>query len=83
MATLKQAATTILVIDPGSTSTKIGVFRNGWLIVDSSIKHDRDAIDRLGSIADQEEMRFAAITDLLREKSLLHAVLKPLPAAAG
>ena len=56
----------ILAIDPGSTSTKIGVLNNGEL-VHRGVDHDRGVIGTFKEICDQEEMRFACIRDLLSD----------------
>lgn len=55
----------ILAIDPGSTSTKIGVLK-GETIVYGGMDHDRDLIESFQEISGQEEMRFTCVMDLLR-----------------
>ncbi|VFQ44578.1 butyrate kinase [Desulfoluna butyratoxydans] len=57
----------ILAIDPGSTSTKIGVFTHGEMIQEG-MDHDRDLIDSFAEIHEQEEMRFACITRALETR---------------
>jgi len=59
----------ILAIDPGSTSTKIGVLKEGEMI-HAGMDHDRDLIDTFAEIHEQEEMRFACIMDELEKLGL-------------
>ncbi|KAB2338453.1 butyrate kinase [Cytobacillus depressus] len=47
----------ILVINPGSTSTKIGVFDNELSILEKTIRHDADIINSFEHIIDQYEFR--------------------------
>ena len=55
--------TDILVINPGSTTTKIGVFRNLELLFEETITHDPDKLLAYGSIGAQLPYR----AQLLRE----------------
>jgi len=59
----------ILVINPGSTSTKFAVFEGGTRILDQSISHSAEEIARFPSIAAQYEFREKAIQDVLLQKS--------------
>ncbi|MFQ3548005.1 MAG: butyrate kinase [Termitinemataceae bacterium] len=58
-------AYTILVINPGSTSTKVGVFRDEETIFSSSVSHSVEDIARFDTVADQLEFREQAIMELL------------------
>jgi len=58
-------AHTILVINPGSTSTKIAVFRDEETVFSSGISHTSEEIGRFDTVADQLEFREQAIMDLL------------------
>lgn len=60
----------ILTIDPGSTSTKIGVWQDGDFILKENISHDRSVIDRFPLIIDQLEMRYETITEALAKAGL-------------
>ncbi len=55
----------ILVINPGSTSTKIAVFEGDTLRCDKTLRHDESEIGRYASIPDQKDFRMQAITDFL------------------
>ncbi len=59
----------ILVINPGSTSTKVAVFEGGTRILDQSISHSAEEIARFPSIAAQYEFREKAIQDVLLQKN--------------
>ena len=47
----------ILVINPGSTSTKIAVFTNGNVVFLKTIKHSAEELSKFKNIADQYEYR--------------------------
>ena len=55
----------ILVINPGSTSTKIGVFNNDELIFERSMRHESNFIGSFKKIIDQFEFRIKIITETL------------------
>ncbi len=78
-----------LSINPGSTSTKIGVFEDENLLFEETLRHSTEEISQYASIVDQKDFRKKIITDLLEEKSFdlkdLNVVvgrggmLKPIP----
>jgi butyrate kinase len=55
----------ILVINPGSTSTKIGVFDNEIPILEKTIRHDAETIDRFENIIEQYGFRKETILETL------------------
>ncbi|MBB4825669.1 butyrate kinase [Sporosarcina luteola] len=57
----------ILVINPGSTSTKIGVFENETQVMESTIRHSTVELSRYPSIIDQFGFRKKAIVTTLEE----------------
>lgn len=59
---------TILVINPGSTSTKIGVFRDLEEVFTETVNHSAEEIGRYASIADQYGFREQHIRDALRRR---------------
>lgn len=59
----------ILAIDPGSTSTKIGIF-DGENIVKESFTHSRNTILEFDEIYDQRMFRFECINIFLKAKGL-------------
>ncbi|MCP8967033.1 butyrate kinase [Ectobacillus ponti] len=55
----------ILVINPGSTSTKIGVFDDERPILEETIRHDEEEIGAYKRIIDQYEFRKRTILEVL------------------
>lgn len=78
-----------LIINPGSTSTKIGVFEDETLLFEETLRHSTEEIAQYASIVDQKDFRKKIITDLLEKKEFdiksLNVVvgrggmLKPIP----
>ena len=78
-----------LIINPGSTSTKIGVFEDETLLFEETLRHSTEEISQYASIVDQKDFRKKIITDLLAEKNFdvksLNVIvgrggmLKPIP----
>ncbi|WP_088006387.1 butyrate kinase [Indiicoccus explosivorum] len=58
----------VLVINPGSTSTKIGVFENESMIMEQTIRHSSEEIGRFPAIIDQYEYRKQMILEALDEE---------------
>jgi butyrate kinase len=54
-----------LVINPGSTSTKVAVYRGSKQLMAESIGHDKTEIEKYPRIVDQYPMRKAVILDFL------------------
>ena len=46
--------TDILVINPGSTTTKIGLFRNAELVFEETLTHDPDKLLAYSSLTGQK-----------------------------
>ncbi len=57
-----------LIINPGSTSTKIGVFEDETLLFEETLRHSTEEISQYASIIDQKDFRREIITNLLKEK---------------
>ena len=60
----------ILAINPGSTSTKISVFKNEVLLYEKTLRHSSEEIGQYEKIADQYEFRKRVIEDALKEANL-------------
>lgn len=60
----------ILIVNPGSTSTKIGVFTEGKMMVNQSVKHDDAELRKFPTIWDQYDFRRDAIFKVLAENNL-------------
>ena len=78
-----------LIINPGSTSTKIGVFEDETLLFEETLRHSTEEIAQYASIVDQKDLRKDIIVNLLKEKEFdIHSLnmvvgrggmLKPIP----
>ncbi|MFZ3577127.1 butyrate kinase [Virgibacillus sp. DJP39] len=60
----------ILVINPGSTSTKIGVFDNETCIFEKTIRHDADEVATYNRIIDQYDFRKNIILNQLDHEGI-------------
>ena len=58
-----------LIINPGSTSTKIGVFEDETLLFEETLRHSTEEIAQFANIVDQKDFRKKIITDLLESKN--------------
>ena len=70
----------ILVINPGSTSTKIGWFRDGEKVCVESISHPVEEIQKFHRIVDQKDFRKEVILNFLEDKGF---DVKKLSATVG
>lgn len=60
----------ILVINPGSTSTKIGVFDNQVKYFEQVLRHSRDELAHFDNVTDQYEFRKQTIVDALMQSGI-------------
>lgn len=80
---------TCLIINPGSTSTKIGVFEDETLLFEETLRHTTEEIAQYGSIFEQKDFRKNVILDILEKKNFdlksldfivgRGGMLKPIP----
>ena len=70
----------ILIINPGSTSTKIGVYEDEKEILEETIRHTNEEIKRYATIFDQFGFRKELILKVLKEKNF---DIKTLNAVVG
>ena len=78
-----------LIINPGSTSTKIGVFEDETLLFEETLRHSTEEIAQYASIVDQKDFRKQIILNLLEKKNFdikslqvivgRGGMLKPIP----
>ncbi len=78
-----------LIINPGSTSTKLGIFEDETLLMDETLRHSTEEIAQYASIIDQKDFRKNIILDFLKEKNIdvksfdvivgRGGLLKPIP----
>jgi butyrate kinase len=60
----------LLIINPGSTSTKIGVYEDETKILDETLRHSSEEIAEYSSIYEQFEFRKNVILEVLKEKDI-------------
>jgi butyrate kinase len=60
----------MLVINPGSTSTKIAVYDNKSEVLNQTIRHDSEKLDTFENIIDQYEFRVETIEKILASKDI-------------
>mgnify|MGYP000002455160 FL=1 len=73
----------ILVINPGSTSTKIGVFENGTLLFDKTLRHPAEEIAKFATIPDQKGWRKELVEQALTENNFDMKKLTAICARGG
>ncbi len=57
-----------LIINPGSTSTKLAVFKDREKLVQENLEHDADTLKSFDKIADQLEYRLTAVREFIKDK---------------
>ena len=57
----------VLAINPGSTSTKVGLFEDGKLLWDHTDRFDSDVIGKFATIADQKDFRREGIEKIMAD----------------
>lgn len=60
----------ILVLNPGSTSTKVAVYKGSKQLVSESIEHDKAEIEKYARIVDQYPMRKTVVIDFLARNQI-------------
>lgn len=69
----------LLVINPGSTSTKIGVYENEKLLFEETLRHDVGELSKFHKMIDQFEFRKEIIIGALKKNKIeiesLHAIV--------
>lgn len=79
----------ILIINPGSTSTKIGVYEDETQLMEETLRHSTEEIAQYATIYDQKDFRKEVIINVLKEKGVdlndidvvvgRGGLLKPIP----
>lgn len=73
----------ILVINPGSTSTKVALFSNEQLLFDKKIEHSSEELSVFHKIIDQYEFRLGIILNFLKGKGIDHSALDAVVGRGG
>ena len=79
----------LLIINPGSTSTKLGVFEDEKLISEETLRHTTEEIAQFDKIVDQVDFRKEMILNFLKDNDVdinsfdvivgRGGLLKPIP----
>ncbi len=70
----------ILTINPGSTSTKVGLFDDETAVFTHTIQHDKDALSQFEHAIEQRDLRLTAVSQSLTEHNI---ALPSLDAVVG
>jgi len=73
----------ILVINPGSTSTRISFFEDKKQVVKRKISHDRKEISRFPSLLDQREFREKVILNIIKDEGYTMDKFNAIAARGG
>lgn len=75
----------ILVINPGSTSTKAAVFENERLIASKTIRHEREELDKYkgNGVYGQKDFRKELVLEFLKESNIDPSSLDAVSGRAG
>ena len=73
----------ILVINPGSTSTKIGVFEDETLLFDKTLRHSAEDISQFNTIPAQKDWRRDLVMKALREQGFDPRTLSAVSGRGG
>lgn len=73
----------VLVINPGSTSTKLAVFEDGTCLASSELQHDRRELSRFARVAGQFDYRMQAVREFLADSGTDMARLRAVAGRGG
>ena len=62
----------LLIINPGSTSTKIGIFDNEKPVMETTIRHTNEELAPYATVIDQLEFRKNVILETLNTNGIQH-----------
>lgn len=55
----------VIVINPGSTSTKFGIFHENGAVAEQTVEHDSEQLNSFDRVTEQIELRYRAVADQL------------------
>ncbi|URZ03531.1 butyrate kinase [Clostridium felsineum] len=73
----------LLIINPGSTSTKIGIYDDEKEIFEKTLRHSAEEIEKYDTIFDQFEFRKEVILDALKEANIKLSSLNAIIGRGG
>lgn len=57
----------VLAINPGSTSTKVGVYEGYTMLYEGTVRHSQEELSKYPTIHDQKDMRMELVEELIEE----------------
>ena len=57
----------VLAINPGSTSTKVGVYEGYEMLYEGTVRHSQEELSKFPTIHDQKDMRMQLVEELIEE----------------
>lgn len=73
----------IFVINPGSTSTKLALFKDGHSVESREIQHPKEELARFERVVDQHAFRMAAIRAFISEANIDAASIRAVAGRGG
>jgi len=73
----------ILAINPGSTSTKMGIYENNQSIFETTIRHEHSELEIFGSVLEQKEMRKSLVLKALQNAGIPLSSLNAIVGRGG
>ena len=73
----------ILVINPGSTSTKVSLFENERVLFEKSVFHDSSVLLRFPHVNDQLPFRYGVVMDMLGQEAIAPASIDAFVGRGG
>lgn len=73
----------ILTINPGSTSTKVSIFKNNELVFEQVLRHPAEELNAYATLLDQYEYRKEQIESFLEEKGIKLTDLNAISCRGG
>lgn len=73
----------ILVLNPGSTSTKIALFKNMEKVFEETLRHSKSDLEKFDSIIAQKDYRFEMIKNALEDNNMSFEDVDAIAARGG
>lgn len=73
----------ILVVNTGSTSTKVAIYEDGKNVCEKNLEHAAEDLDKFDSALDQYQMRTEAVREFLKEQGIEAKDLSAVAARGG
>lgn len=80
---MRRISLKILVINPGSTSTKIALFSGLQKVIEQTIRHKKEELMAFNTIPEQKDFRFEAIQQFLENQGILINEIDAVAARGG